>query len=172
MVKVLVVYSSSGGNTERLARAVTDGAKKVENVDVILKRARDVENSDLLDSQALIVGSPVYFGSMSSEVKEMFDRSVSIRGSLEGKVGGAFTTSGHPTGGKETTLLSILQAMLIHGMIIVGDPISVGGHYGVGTSGAPDEETLSAGEALGERVAKIAALLDRSRKESAHREVR
>ncbi|MDI6704220.1 MAG: NAD(P)H-dependent oxidoreductase [bacterium] len=159
MTKVLIAYSSRGGNTERLAQAVEEGARGVEEVDVVLKRAADVTNDDLMEIDALIVGSPVYFGCMSSEVKEMFDRSVAIRGRLEGKIGAAFTTSGHPTGGKETTMLSILQAMLIHGMIVVGDPISSGGHYGVGTAGRPDSEILDAGKELGRRVCEIAKKL-------------
>jgi NAD(P)H dehydrogenase (quinone) len=69
------------------------------------------------------------------------------------------SSNAHPTGGKETTMISILQAMLIHGMIVVGDPIKAGGHYGVATAGMPDHETLEAGKSLGKRVAEISKKL-------------
>lgn len=138
------------------------GARDVEGVEVVVKRASDVTNDDLLGIDGLVVGSPVYFGSMSAEVKEMFDRSVGIRRRLEGKVGAAFTTSGHPTGGKETTLLSILQAMLIHGMVVVGDPISAGGHYGVASVGMPNEEERRSARQLGKRVAELSKVIGQS----------
>jgi len=136
MAKVLVVYSSMGGNTMRLAEACASGAEEASGIESVLKKAKEVTSDDLITSNGIIAGSPVYFGGMSSELKEIFERFVGIRGRLEGKVGAAFTSSGHPSGGKETTIFSIIQAMLICGMIIVGDPISVGGHYGVACVGA------------------------------------
>ena len=78
---------------------------------------------------------------------------------MEGKVGAAFTTSGDPSGGKETTMLSIIQTLLIYGMVIVGDPMSATGHYGVSCVGAPDEKTMENGAKLGKRVAEIAVKL-------------
>ncbi|MFW5771571.1 MAG: flavodoxin family protein, partial [Spirochaetota bacterium] len=60
-----------------------------------------------------------------------------------------------PSGGKETTLFSIIQAMLIYGMIVVGDPMSASGHYGVACTGKPDERTRKNGALLGERVARL-----------------
>jgi NAD(P)H dehydrogenase (quinone) len=74
---------------------------------------------------------------------------------MENKVGAAFATGGHHTGGKETTIMSILQAMLIYGMVIVGDPMSASGHYGVGCIGAPDERAMSDAFKLGARVAEL-----------------
>ncbi|MEW6621469.1 MAG: NAD(P)H-dependent oxidoreductase [bacterium] len=155
MPKVLVVYSSKSNNTKRLAQAIVDGVNEVGGVEGEIKRVSETSNQDLVSADGIIVGSPVYFGSMSAEVKEMFDKSVAIRRKLEGKIGAAFTTSGHHTGGKETTMFSILQAMLIHGMIIVGDPISAGGHYGVACVGSPDTDGINSGKALGKRVAEI-----------------
>jgi len=162
MVKILVVYSSVGGNTLKLAEACASGAREVSGVEVYLKSAREVSSDDLITADGIIAGSPVYFGSMSAELKEMFDRHVGLRGRLEGKVGAAFASSGHPSGGKETTILSIIQAMLINGMIIVGDPISAGGHYGVACVGAPGNEDLKAAKALGKRVAEITKVLRQS----------
>ena len=88
------------------------------------------------DPGELTVGSPVYFGVMAAELKKVFDDFVGTRRRMENKIGAAFATGGHPTGGKETTILSIIQVMLIYGMIIVGDPMDASGHYGVGCVGA------------------------------------
>jgi len=71
------------------------------------------------------------------------------------KIGAAFVTSGHPTGGKETALLSILEAFLIYGMIVVGDPLEASGHYGVACVGAPDQTTCQDAAKLGKRVAGL-----------------
>jgi NAD(P)H dehydrogenase (quinone) len=149
MTRMLVVYSSKTGNTEALAKAVAEGARSVEEVEGVLKKLVDVTNDDLINTDGLIVGSPTYFGCMSGEVKDVFERSIEIRGKLEGKVGGGFSTSAHPTGGKETTMMSILQAMLIHGMIVGGDPIKAGGYYGVAIAGISDHKTLEVAKSLG-----------------------
>jgi NAD(P)H dehydrogenase (quinone) len=161
MVKILVAYTSNSGNTESLARAVAKGVDSIDEANAILKRAKDVTREDFASAKGIIAGSPVYFGTMSAELKDMFDRFVGLRreGGMEGKIGAGFATSGHHTGGKETTIISILQAMLIYGMIVVGDPIRVGGHYGVACQGQPDDQALKAGEALGARVAEIAKIL-------------
>jgi len=75
-------------------------------------------------------------------------------------VGAAFATGGHHTGGKETTMLSILQCMMIYGMIIVGDPMDASGHYGVGCVGAPDKTAGNDGYKLGKRVAELCGKLE------------
>lgn len=154
MPKVLVVYHSASGNTARMAEAVAEGAK-ISGVEVELKKVKDTTLADLQDSDGIIMGSPTYYGQMSSQLKHIFDISFPIRGELEDKVGAAFTSSGSPVGGGQTTLISIILSMLIHGMIIVGDPIESGGHYGASAVGKPDEEELYTCKMLGERVGKL-----------------
>ena len=72
------------------------------------------------------------------------------------KIGAAFTTGNDPTGGKETTMFSILQAFYIYGMVTVGDPLDATGHYGVACTGSPDGHTLENARAHGRRVAELA----------------
>jgi NAD(P)H dehydrogenase (quinone) len=96
---------------------------------------------------------------MAAEIKQLFDRSSDVRGRLEDKVGAAFTSSASIEGGNQTALLSILQAMLIHAMIVVGDPMESGGHYGVIAIGEPSKEVLTSCQILGNRVASIAKRL-------------
>lgn len=158
MVQILVSYSSRSGNTEKLARAVARGAEQA-GAQVVCKRASDTTKEDLLAADGIILGSPVYFGTVTAEMKDLIDRSVGARRKLRNKVGAAFTTGGHHTGGKETTLLSMLMAFLIHEMVVVGDPIETGGHYGVACLGAPSADDERAGELLGARVADVARRL-------------
>ena len=75
---------------------------------------------------------------------------------MENKIGAVFATAGNVSGGKETTMMSIIQTLLIYGMIIVGDPISATGHYGVSCVGTPDDETIENAKKLGKRVAELA----------------
>ncbi len=158
-MQILILYFSKGGNTKKLAEAIARGVEAVEGVDTVLRRTDEVTKDDFLVSDGVIAGSPVYFGAMAAELKRIFDEFVSVRKKMEGKVGAAFATSGDPTGGKETTMMSIIQALLIYGMIIVGDPMSATGHYGVACAGAPDSKTEDNAMKLGQRVAETAKKL-------------
>ncbi len=152
----MVLYFSKSGNTRRLAEAVVEGVNAITGAEAILKKTDQVTRDDFLEASAIIAGSPVYFGTMAAQLKQVFDDFVSIRKKMENKVGAVFTTSGDVTGGKETTMFSIIQAFMIYGMIIVGDPMVATGHYGVSCMGKPDEKTMERGRLLGKRVAELA----------------
>jgi len=154
-MQALVMYYSQTGNTKALAEEIAKGVARVEGVRCVLKPVGEVTEADFLESDAIIAGSPVYFGVMAAPMKEVFDRHVTIRDRMGDTVGAAFATSADPTGGKETTMLSILQTMLIYGMIIVGDPLDATGHYGVACAGAPDDATAANAAKLGRRVAQL-----------------
>ena len=154
-MQVLVLYYSRTGNTKRLAEAIAEGVREVEGVDCLLRSTGEVKKEDFLASDGIIAGSPVYFGTMASELKKVFDDFVSLRPKMENRIGAAFATSADPSGGKETTIISILEAMLIYGMIVCGDPLSATGHYGVASCGRPAKEILSNGRKLGMRVAEL-----------------
>jgi NAD(P)H dehydrogenase (quinone) len=158
MMKILVLYYSRSGNTKALAEKIASGVS-AGGAEAVLKSCNEVKKDDFLEAAGVIAGSPVYFGVMAAELKKVFDDFVGIRRKMEGKVGAAFATSGHHTGGKETTIFSIIQCMMIYGMIIVGDPMSASGHYGVASLGAPDEGAGHDAVELGRRVAEVAAKL-------------
>ncbi|MBW1778175.1 MAG: NAD(P)H-dependent oxidoreductase [Deltaproteobacteria bacterium] len=158
-MQILILYYSKGGNTRKLADAVAEGVREVPGVRALLKKTDEVTKEDFVDSAGIIAGSPVYFGLMAAELKEVFDRFVGVRRKMENKVGAAFATAGDPSGGKETTMISILQAMLIYGMIVVGDPLSATGHYGAACVGEPDEKIRENAARLGRRVAELAQQL-------------
>jgi len=152
-MQVLIVYFSETGNTKKLAEAIATGVDKVEGVNCLTKPVHKVTTDDFASSNGIIAGSPVYFGTMAAELKELFDKFIGVRRKMENKIGAAFATSADPSGGKETTMMSIIQAFLIYGMIIVGDPLSATGHYGVACTGTPDKKTADNAAKLGERVA-------------------
>ena len=156
MPKILVVYYSQSGNTKKMAECVAEGIKK-ESVEATLKQVKEVKAEELLQYEGIIIGSPTYYGTMAAEIKKLFDDSVRFHGRLEGKVGAAFSSSANVGGGNETTILDILNAMLIHGMIIQGDP--QGDHYGAVSIGAPDSRATRECLRLGSRAAKLAKVL-------------
>jgi NAD(P)H dehydrogenase (quinone) len=158
-MQILVLYFSKGGNTKKLAEAILKGVESVDGVEGVLKHTDDVTKEDFVSSDGIIAGSPVYFGVMAAQLKKIFDEFVGVRKKMEGKVGAAFATSADPSGGKETTMMSIIQVMLIYGMVIVGDPMAATGHFGTACVGAPDSGSLENGMKLGQRVAKLAKKL-------------
>ena len=154
-MQILVMYHSKTGHTKRLAEEIAKGVGEVEGVACILKSTADVTKDDFVAADGVIAGSPVYFGTMAAELKAVFDQFVGVRKKMEDKIGAAFATSGDPSGGKETTLMSIIQALLIYGMIVVGDPLDATGHYGVSCVGSPDRDALMNAALLGKRVASL-----------------
>jgi NAD(P)H dehydrogenase (quinone) len=153
-MQVVILYYSKGGNTKKLARAIALGVESA-GVEAVLRSTSEVSKDDFAKAAGVIVGSPVYFGVMAAEVKKIFDDFVGLRRQMENKVGAAFATGNHHSGGKETTMFSILQCMMIYGMIIVGDPMDASGHYGVACQGEPDESVSADGMKLGKRVADL-----------------
>ncbi|MBC7219831.1 MAG: NAD(P)H-dependent oxidoreductase [Hadesarchaea archaeon] len=156
MAKILVVYDSTSGNTEKMAQAVAEGASKVAGIEVLVKKVDQAKVDDLLEVDGVIVGSPCHFGQMSAKMKTFIDESVKYYGKLDGKVGAAFTSFGG-SGGSETTLLSIIHALLIHGMIVVGRSGRM--HYGSVAVGSPSQESIDSCRDLGFRVANIVSKL-------------
>ena len=76
MVKILVVYDSGTGNTEKMAFAVAEGAKQVNEVEVVVKRVDQTSIDDLLNAEGIIMGSPTYYGQMTAKLKALVDESV------------------------------------------------------------------------------------------------
>lgn len=156
MAKALVIYYSRSGNTKKMAETVAEGIEK-EGLETVLRAVKDVNSDELLKYDAIIIGSPTYYGTMAAELKKLFDESVKFHGKLDGKIGAAFASSANIGGGNETTILDILNAMLIHGMIIQGDP--QGDHYGPVAIGAPDARATKQCLRLGSRVAKLVKII-------------
>ncbi len=153
MTKVLVTYFSRSGNTKRMAELVAEGARAA-GADVDVRPVKEADPKGLEAYDAIIMGSPTYYGTMAAECKSFIDRSVARHGRLDGRVGGAFTSSGHRAGGNETTVLDILKAWLIHGMVVEGT--SGDDHYGPVAVGDPDADSEESCREYGRRLAELA----------------
>ena len=157
MAKMLVCYYSRTGHTEHMAKAIGDAAAAVEGVEVDVLPVGKVQARGLLGYDAIVLGSPTYYGSMAAEMKQLLDESVSFHGQLAVKVGGAFTSSANIGGGNETTIMDLLKALLIHGMVVRG--MAVGDHYGPVAIGDLDDRSSKQCAAYGSAVAELTVRL-------------
>jgi NAD(P)H dehydrogenase (quinone) len=194
IVKVLIVYYSAGGATRQLARQIARGIelagaesilRQVPPVSDNLTARRDtvpdegdpyVTLEELQDCDALALGGPTRFGNMAAPLKYFIDSTspLWLRGALTGKPASVFTSTSSLHGGQESTLLSMLNPLLHHGMLIVGLPYSEpalmktqsgGTPYGVSHwAGVNNDRPLSEDEITlarlqGQRLAEIAKKL-------------
>ncbi|MCX7599424.1 MAG: NAD(P)H-dependent oxidoreductase [Armatimonadetes bacterium] len=157
MAKMLIAYYSRTGHTKRMAEVIGEAAKEEKGVEVDVKPVDQVQPEHLLQYDCIILGSPVYYGTMAAPVKQLLDESVRFHGQLDGKLGGAFASSGGPGGGNETTVLDLLKALMIHGMIVKGMP--TGDHYGPIAVGMPDERSCGECRNYGRMMARLAKQL-------------
>ena len=135
-----------------MAQAIGDGIKKA-GLDVEVKKVKDTALDDLVAAEAIVFGSPTYFCTMSGNMKAFIDKSIQIYpDKLQNKIGAAFTSSEEVAGGNETTLLSLIQAMLMHRMVVVGHQ---SGSFGAVSIGTPDEKCITECTAFGKRIASF-----------------
>jgi NAD(P)H dehydrogenase (quinone) len=145
MTKVLVLYYSSYGHIETMAKAVAAGAAGVEGVDVTVKRVPELmpdevarnagvklgqeapiaKPDELADYDAVIFGTPTRFGNMAAQMRNFLDQTGGLwaKGALIGKVGSVFTSTA-VGGGNESTILTTIPTLLHQGMVVVGLPYS------------------------------------------------
>lgn len=168
--RIVVVFDSRTGNTERLARAAGDGARRVEGVEVVVKKTNEVLDEELLAADGILVGSPVHWSNISSEAKAFLDRLGGLlvsnkelgpesRSKL--RTGGAFVTGGAISSGKELVRIGMIASLLSMRFVIVGGSDG----EGFGTLGAQattgeeepalDEDELAEARRFGERFANV-----------------
>ncbi|MFO8011572.1 MAG: NAD(P)H:quinone oxidoreductase [Dehalococcoidia bacterium] len=197
-----VVFYSMYGHIYKMAEAVAEGVRDVEGAsaellqvpelipDAVLEKSGAAKSrqafsqvpvakpDDLLEADAIIIGTPTRFGNMCGQMRNFLDQTGSLwaRNALVGKVGSAFTSSATQHGGQETTIVSTYLTLLHHGMIIVGLPycetrqttleeITGGSPYGCSTiaggdgSRWPTENEIEMARFQGRHVARIAKRL-------------
>jgi NAD(P)H dehydrogenase (quinone) len=156
MAKGIVIYYSRSGNTKAMAEIIADSMND-GGVETESKSVEKIKAEDLLNYDAIVMGSPTYYGHMAAQIKALIDETVKFHGKLDGKVGAAFSSAANIGGGNETTIMGIIEAMLIAGMVIAGDP--QGDHYGPVSIGKPDERVRKQCARRGKRVAQLAKKL-------------
>jgi len=152
MAKGIVIYYSRTGNTKEMAQII---AKAMNEADLPTecKSVGDVKAEDVFSYDAIVIGSPTYYGQMAAPIKQLIDDLVGRHGQLDGKVGAAFTSAANIGGGNETTIMGIIEAMLISGMAVQGDPN--GDHYGPVSIGKPDQRVKQQCRRRGQRIAEL-----------------
>jgi NAD(P)H dehydrogenase (quinone) len=165
--RLLVAYYSLTGNTEQMARGVTEGIRRVPGVTAVVKQVGEVTKQDLETADGIILGSPTYYANIPGKMKVVIDDwSWKMKVDFTDKVGGAFSTGGGQVGGKEHVVTSLLLFMLSNRMIVAG-PLyrnektgSVWGEPGSSAMTGPldpgvSEEELDSARRLGERIASL-----------------
>ncbi len=195
--RLLIAFYSRSGSVERLAIAAADAARDA-GAEVRLRRAREVADEDAMAqsdgwlesarrqnalypaptkddaewADAILFGTPCYFGAMATELKNFLDQLGPQwkQGALAGKVGGAFATASWPHGGTEVVTLSLYVPMAHLGMVIVptgytdeamleaGSPYGASAIVGAGND-APREADLDAARHQGRRMVAITKAL-------------
>ncbi len=170
-VRVLVAYYSLHGNTERFAQSVAEGAKLVPDTVVTIKQAKDVSKEDLQAADAIALGSATYFANIPGKMKVVIDDwNWKWKVDFTDKVGGAFSTGGGQTGGKEFVVNSLLLFMLSNRMVVAGplyedaEGEDIWGEAGASAMTGPldpgvSEKELDAARRLGHRLATLAKKL-------------
>jgi NAD(P)H dehydrogenase (quinone) len=166
--RVLVAYYSMSGNTERFAQGVVEGAKQVPDTLVTIKKVTDVSKEDLQAADAIALGSATYFANIPGQMKVVIDDwNWKWKVDFTDKVGGAFSTGGGQTGGKEFVVVSLLMFMLNNRMVVAGplyqdaEGEDFWGEAGASAVTGPldpgvSEKELDAARRLGHRLATLA----------------
>ena len=173
-MKVLILYYSTYGHIDKMARAAAEGAAQVENAEVMLRRVPEtlpkevLEKTGALEAQAtffsdvpevtleelaaadaVIFGTPTRFGNMIGQMRQFLDSTGQLwsEGALVGKVGSVFTSTATQHGGQESTILTFHVSLLHHGMVIVGLPYAFQGQMRTDeiTGGSPYGASTIAG---------------------------
>jgi NAD(P)H dehydrogenase (quinone) len=171
LTEVLVAYYSRTTNTEHMAVAVAEGARRVEKVNVKLKKVDEVTKEDLQRAHGIILGCPTYYGNIPGTMKTIIDDwSWKLEIDFTDKAGGAFSTGGGQVGGKEFVVVSLLLFMINNRMVVAG-PLyanektgSIWAEMGSAAMTGPidpgvNERELDSARRLGERVARLAIKL-------------
>ena len=156
MKKILIIYYSKNGSTEKMAVKISRGVQSVDDVEPIIRTLPNIQddsknniansknilyatNDDLVNCDALIMGSPTHFGNMAAPMKLFLDGTTTewFNNSLCGKPAGVFTSTSSIHGGQETTLITMMIPLLHHGMIIAGIPYSEKDLNDTRTGGSP-----------------------------------
>lgn len=203
-MKTLVVFYSMYGHVYAMTEAVAEGAAEIESMEVAIRRVPETLSDEILEkmgaldfkkkvsgievctmddlksADAIVFGTPTRFGNMCGQMRQFLDSTGGLwaKGALIGKVGSVFTSTGTQHGGQESTILSSINTLLHHGMIIAGlpysfegqtrvDEVTGGSPYGASTIAGPDggripsENELEGARFQGRHVASIAAKLCR-----------
>jgi len=140
-VKIAIVYHSETGNTQKMAELVDQGCLKLPDIETKCMSIDGVDDAYIVQAKAIIFGSPTYEGSCTWQMKRFLDTG---REGLSGKLAGVFASQNWPGGGGASFAeMTMIAALLVHGMIVYSGGISQGMpylHFGAVSRKSPEEE--------------------------------
>jgi NAD(P)H dehydrogenase (quinone) len=180
MARILIVYASDYGNTEKMANGVAEGVNSVEGMEAVVKKAEEATAEDMEGSAGVVMGSPVHMGGLDWRVKKFIDSVCSglwMQDRMNGKVAGVFVSGGgfgSAGGGCELTMLAMLNNIAELGMLIVPLPKKTANYAKGGLQWGPygrsadenmqhtgvTDEVLSVCISHGKHIARVAAMID------------
>jgi NAD(P)H dehydrogenase (quinone) len=163
MGKILVLYHSNTGRTKTMAEFVAIGASELNNQQVTLKSIDEACIEDLIECDALAVGSPTNLGAVSWQMKKFWDEmSPKTWGKIDGKIATVFSASAGYGGGNEIACLNLMAILINYGFLVFGvtdyAAPDFSPHYGAISAtnpGGPAEK--AACHLLGKRLAQWTA---------------
>lgn len=140
-MKVSIIYHSASGNTKKMAELVREGCLSVGEVEAKCMSVDSIDEDYVIQSSAIIFGSPTYMGTCAWQIKKYFDTEP---GGLSGKLGGVFASQNWPGGGGASFAeMTMIAAMLVHGMMVYSGGTTEGEpylHFGAVSARAPEVE--------------------------------
>lgn len=145
---LLILYYTGSGNTERMARALAEGAE-AGGVKAAVKRVEAFELDDLRQADGLALGSPTYFSNVAWQVKRLIDESIELYGrkELKDKVGGLFTSSGTERDAQDCLKMIEIALGFHHEMSLVKPGL-------IGLPRQPQEQAVAECQEYGRRLAR------------------
>ena len=154
-MKISILYSSKTGKTEKVAKLIEEGVKRIQGIEVKAMNLNEIDKEFIDASKGIIFGTPTYYANMSWEMKKWIDESSSFN--LEGKLGAAFSTANSIAGGSDIALLAILNHLMVKGMLVYSGGVAFGKpktHLGYVHINEIVENEDENARIFGERIAK------------------
>ncbi|MDO5516358.1 MAG: flavodoxin domain-containing protein [Clostridium sp.] len=154
-MKISILYTSRTGKTEKVAKLIEEGAKRVEGIEIKTMNLDNLDKDFVNDSQGIIFGTPTYYANISWELKKWIDESKDFN--LEGKLGACFATANCIAGGADIALLSIINQIMVKGMMVYSGGTALGlpkTHLGYVHVNEISENEDENARIFGERIAK------------------
>lgn len=170
MPRILVLYHSNSGNTQRMAELVAEGAQQLVTAEVRLKDIAHANHTDLDWCDGIALGSPTNYGSVSWQMKQWWDQQpIENWGRRDGKIGCVFSSAGAWGGGQEWTCQTLMSILINYGFLVFGltdyTGVKFSAHYGAISAGPPIEDrSQEACRRLGRRLAEWTSCLIHGRK--------
>ena len=157
IMKLAIIYFSKTGKTKEMAEVIANGMKNEKDIEVGVFDIENIDYDFIKESRAIVFGTPTYYANTCWQIKKWFDESWGCN--LEGKIGAVFATADYAQGGASTAMLTIINHLIVKGMLVYSGGSALGQpylHLGAVALKENFEESKESFEIFGERIAKKA----------------